>query len=217
MFVRGGVIRAVGGSETGTVTGDFEAQTGLYRFDDGALEVDDFLGRLDQAFAPQLAVVARIDERGGDYDLVADALELRRAVVGAAGMIVELLVASIAMFVWLAVEPGLVRTTAYNVMLIAGISTVLFNGNPLLRFDGYYVLSDLIEKPSPAEAPSNLAVAARYVFSPAIFDARSRRSPAIKVNFFFDDLATIKGWITPFSRIELANSVSSSWSNIILG
>jgi putative peptide zinc metalloprotease protein len=74
----------------------------------------------------------------------------RRAVVGAAGMIVELLLASIAMFVWLAVEPGLVRTIAYNVMLIAGISTVLFNGNPLLRFDGYYILADLLNMPNLA-------------------------------------------------------------------
>ena len=69
----------------------------------------------------------------------------RRVVVGAAGMIVEVFLASLALFVWLEVEPGLVRALLYNVMLIAGISTVLFNGNPLLRFDGYYILGDLIQ------------------------------------------------------------------------
>lgn len=75
----------------------------------------------------------------------------RRAVVGAAGMIVELFLAALAFYVWLAVEPGLVRAVAFNVMLVAGVSTVLFNGNPLLRFDAYYILADLIEMPNLAQ------------------------------------------------------------------
>jgi putative peptide zinc metalloprotease protein len=72
----------------------------------------------------------------------------RRALVGAIGMLVELFLAGIAMLLWALVEPGLVRSLAFNVVLIAGASTVLFNGNPLLRFDGYYVLADLIEIPN---------------------------------------------------------------------
>lgn len=72
----------------------------------------------------------------------------RRAVVGAAGMLVELFLAAIAMYVWVLVEPGAVRAVAFNVMLIAGISTVIVNGNPLLRYDGYYILCDLIEMPN---------------------------------------------------------------------
>ena len=72
----------------------------------------------------------------------------QRVVVGAAGMFVELVIAAVAMFVWVSVEPGAVRTLAYNTIMIAGISTVLFNANPLLRFDGYYMLADLIEIPN---------------------------------------------------------------------
>lgn len=72
----------------------------------------------------------------------------RRVVVGSAGIMVEVALAVVALLVWLAVEPGLVSSTAYNVMLIAGVSTLLFNGNPLLRYDGYYVFSDLIEVPN---------------------------------------------------------------------
>jgi putative peptide zinc metalloprotease protein len=72
----------------------------------------------------------------------------QRMVVGAAGMIVELFLAALALFVWLNVEPGVVRTVAYNVMFIAGISTVLFNGNPLLRYDGYYIFADYLEIPN---------------------------------------------------------------------
>jgi putative peptide zinc metalloprotease protein len=72
----------------------------------------------------------------------------QRAVVGAAGMLVELFVAALAMYVWVLVEPGVVRAVAFNVMLIAGVSTVIVNGNPLLRYDGYYILCDLIEMPN---------------------------------------------------------------------
>ena len=72
----------------------------------------------------------------------------RRVVVGAGGMIVELFIASLALFLWLEVQPGVFKAALYNVMLIAGISTVLFNANPLLRFDGYYMLSDLIHIPN---------------------------------------------------------------------
>jgi putative peptide zinc metalloprotease protein len=75
----------------------------------------------------------------------------RRALVGAAGMIVEVFLAGIALFVWLTVEPGMVRAVAFDVMTVAGISTVLFNGNPLLRYDGYYILTDLLEIPNLAQ------------------------------------------------------------------
>lgn len=72
----------------------------------------------------------------------------RRAFVAAAGILVEILLAAIAMIIWSEAESGLVRAFCFNIMLIGGVSTLLFNGNPLLRFDGYYVLSDLIEIPN---------------------------------------------------------------------
>lgn len=75
----------------------------------------------------------------------------RRAVVGLSGMLAELFVAALAMYVWVLVEPGVVRAVAFNVMLIAGVSTIIVNGNPLLRYDGYYVLTDLIEIPNLAQ------------------------------------------------------------------
>ena len=74
----------------------------------------------------------------------------RRMAVGAAGIAMELLLAAIATFVWVAVEPGWIRHFAYAVMLVGGLSTLLFNGNPLLRFDGYYVLADFLEIPNLA-------------------------------------------------------------------
>lgn len=72
----------------------------------------------------------------------------RRALVAAAGMLVELFLAALALFVWLLAEPGIVRAVAYNVMVIAGVSSLVINGNPLLRYDAYYILCDLIEMPN---------------------------------------------------------------------
>jgi putative peptide zinc metalloprotease protein len=71
-----------------------------------------------------------------------------RALVGAAGMLVEMFFAAVALYLWANLEPGPARSVAYNVILIAGVSTLLFNGNPLLRYDAYYILSDLIEIPN---------------------------------------------------------------------
>ncbi len=72
----------------------------------------------------------------------------KRALVGAVGILAELFLAAVALLVWLMVEPGLVRDAALNVVLISSISTLLFNANPLMRFDGYYVLQDLAEIPN---------------------------------------------------------------------
>jgi len=71
-----------------------------------------------------------------------------RILVGAAGMLVEVFVAALALHVWLSVEPGALSAIAYNTILIAGLTTILFNANPLLRYDGYYILGDLLEIPN---------------------------------------------------------------------
>ncbi len=90
----------------------------------------------------------------------------QRIVVGAAGMLVELFIASLALFVWLNVEPGTVRAVAYNIMFIAGVSTVLFNANPLLCYDGYYIFADYLEIPNlRARAQMYLSyLCERYLF-----------------------------------------------------
>jgi putative peptide zinc metalloprotease protein len=72
----------------------------------------------------------------------------QRALVGAAGMLTEVFIAALATFVWTLAEPGIVRSICFQIMLIAGVSTIIFNGNPLLRFDGYYILCDLLEIPN---------------------------------------------------------------------
>lgn len=72
----------------------------------------------------------------------------RRVFVGAGGMIVEFFLAAIAAVVWANTGDGTVHAVAYNVMFAASVTTLLFNINPLLRFDGYYILSDLTDTPN---------------------------------------------------------------------
>ena len=73
----------------------------------------------------------------------------QRIAVGAGGMIFELFVAAIMAFVWLNTSPtNSVNHLAYNAMLVASVSTLLFNANPLLRYDGYYMLADFLEIPN---------------------------------------------------------------------
>lgn len=71
-----------------------------------------------------------------------------RMLVGAAGMLTELFIAAIAFYLWLMLEPGLARSLAYNTIILASVTTILFNANPLLRYDGYYVLADWAEIPN---------------------------------------------------------------------
>jgi len=71
-----------------------------------------------------------------------------RAVVGMAGVFAELSMAAVAAIIWSNTSTGTLHIIAYNIIFVASVSTLLFNGNPLLRFDAYYVLSDLLEIPN---------------------------------------------------------------------
>lgn len=99
----------------------------------------------------------------------------KRMLVGAAGIMVELFLGALALFVWLSVEPGAVRAVAYNVMLISGVSTLLFNGNPLLRFDGYYVLADGLEIPNLGTRSNQYL---GYLFQRHVFRVSDAACPA---------------------------------------
>jgi len=74
-----------------------------------------------------------------------------RMLVGAAGMLVEAAIAALAFYLWLLLEPGLAKALAYDVAVLASVTTVLFNANPLLRYDGYYVAADALEIPNLAQ------------------------------------------------------------------
>ena len=68
--------------------------------------------------------------------------------VNLAGILVELILAALAVLVWVVSPPGLMNQLAFNAMVVCSVSTIFFNANPLMKFDGYYVLADLLEIPN---------------------------------------------------------------------
>jgi putative peptide zinc metalloprotease protein len=97
-----------------------------------------------------------------------------RVLVGAAGMAVEVFIGALALFLWASAEPGPMRSLAYNVIFIAGVSSILFNGNALLRYDAYYILSDLLEIPNLG--PRGLRYAG-YLVQRYLFGVREAEPP----------------------------------------
>jgi len=90
-----------------------------------------------------------------------------RIFVGAAGMIVELFAAAIISIVWINMNhETLLAQLMFNAMLVASVSTVVFNANPLLRYDGYYILSDWLEIPNLRQKSTEYALGLikRHVF-----------------------------------------------------
>lgn len=98
-----------------------------------------------------------------------------RVLVGSAGMIVEVFVAALATFVWVRTGPGALHSLMYNMMFIASVSTLLFNANPLLRFDGYYILSDLLDIPNLHQQARGFL---RHLFERYVFGWKDSESPA---------------------------------------
>lgn len=98
-----------------------------------------------------------------------------RILVGAGGMIPELFVAAIMMFVWANTGEGTLHSLAYNILFVASVSTVLFNANPLMRFDGYYILSDLLDIPNLYTRANQQPV---YLVERYAFGCKKSESPA---------------------------------------
>jgi putative peptide zinc metalloprotease protein len=97
-----------------------------------------------------------------------------RITVAAAGIMAEVLLGAIALYVWLMAEPGLLTAVAFNVVLIAGVSTVLVNGNPLMRYDGYFIACDLLETPNLGQRATQYWV---YLLDRWGYGARDAKPP----------------------------------------
>ncbi|WP_417383091.1 HlyD family efflux transporter periplasmic adaptor subunit [Gimesia sp.] len=86
------------------------------------------------------------------YCDVSDSWMLRnkwqRIIIGGAGMYIEVIMSAVAVWVWWFTKPGLLNHLALNLFFVSTVTTVIFNANPLMRFDGYYMMSDLLEIPN---------------------------------------------------------------------
>jgi putative peptide zinc metalloprotease protein len=97
-----------------------------------------------------------------------------RAAVAAAGIMAELALGALAVYVWLMAESGLVTALAFNVILISGVSTVVVNGNPLMRYDGYFILTDLLELPNLSQRAAQYWT---YLIDRYAYSARDAQPP----------------------------------------
>ena len=91
----------------------------------------------------------------------------QRILVSAAGMIAEGFCASLGLFIWMIVEPGLLSDLAFAVALTGSVATLVFNANPLLKFDGYQILQDVLDMPNLASRSTRYLcyLSKRYLLS----------------------------------------------------
>lgn len=107
--------------------------------------------------------------------------KLHRTVVGAAGVMAELALAAAAAIVWAWTGQGTAswgahaHAAALCLMVVAGLPTLLFNANPLLRLDGYYVLADLLEIPNLSDRSRQYVA---YLVKRYVWGASAAANPA---------------------------------------
>ena len=99
---------------------------------------------------------------------------LDRAHVAAAGMMAELWLAALAFLLWMSIEPGFLRSVLYNIAVVGSVTTVLFNANPLLRLDGYFMLADALGVPNLAQRANSFWL---FLISRFGLGARAEKAP----------------------------------------
>ena len=72
----------------------------------------------------------------------------QRIAIGGAGMYIEVVMSAIAIFVWWNTSPNLLHHLALNIFFVTTVTTVIWNANPLMRFDGYFMMADFLEIPN---------------------------------------------------------------------
>ncbi len=142
-----------------------------------------------------------------------------RAAIGAAGMYVELILATIATFVWWNTEQGMLNQLCLQMMTICSVSTILFNGNPLLRFDGYYILSDVMEIPNLQQKSSSALTDLVKKHVLGIENTQSQMMPTRnKPMFALYAIASIcYRWFIVIAILIFLNRVFEPWGLQVLG
>ncbi len=142
-----------------------------------------------------------------------------RAAIGAAGIYVEVVLASIATFLWWYSEPGLLNHICLSVMFICSVSTILFNGNPLLRFDGYYILSDIAEIPNLRQKASKILHRLMAQYMLGIEQQEDPFLPQRHRWFFalYTVAAVCYRWVVVFSIFLFLNSVLEPYGLKVIG
>lgn len=158
------------------------------------------------------------------YCNVSDAWTLpnkwHRMIIGGAGIYVELVIAAAATFVWWnSASHPIIHNLTLSLMVVCSVSTVIFNGNPLMRFDGYYVLSDWLEIPNLREKSTRYVKALLGEFCLGI-EAPKEPYMALWRRILFVTYAFtsyIYRWVITFGILMMVNSFLKPHKLAILG
>jgi putative peptide zinc metalloprotease protein len=143
----------------------------------------------------------------------------KRAAIGAAGMYVEVIIASIATYLWWNSHPGVFNQLCLDVMFVSSVSTILFNANPLLRYDGYYILSDVLEIPNLRQKANTILqrLASRWCLG--IKQQEDPFLPQRKLGLFalYAVASSVYGWIVTASIFLFVWNVFKPYRLEVLG
>jgi putative peptide zinc metalloprotease protein len=134
-------------------------------------------------------------------------------------MYVELVLASICTFIWWFSEPGPLNYICLNVMFVSSVSTVMFNANPLLRYDGYYILSDVLEIPNLRQKASQILNRKLGKWCLGLEEPEDPFLPQRRQWLFatFTVASAIYRWVVTFSILYFLNRVFEPYGLKILG
>jgi putative peptide zinc metalloprotease protein len=127
-----------------------------------------------------------------------------RMLVSSAGMMADLFMAAAAALVWVATGPGLANSLAFNVMLIGSVSSLLFNGNPLLRFDAYYVLADFLDIPNFYQKAQSYWF---YLGDRYLLGSHAARTPV--------DVPSERKWLMMYAPVSLVYRLTVSYAIVL--
>ncbi len=136
----------------------------------------------------------------------------KRVLVSAGGVIFETFLAALAAIAWSYMgrdDSGLVRTVLFNAMVISGVTTIIFNLNPLLRYDGYYILSDLTGTANLAQRSMELV---KYLFTKGLYRTGGR-PPHVRSLGEFWVLLTYGLLSWPYRMLIVVGIVLILWSD----
>jgi putative peptide zinc metalloprotease protein len=144
-----------------------------------------------------------------------------RAFIGAAGMYVEVIIASICTWIWYWTRgtDSMLNNICLSTMFVCSVSTLMFNGNPLLRFDGYYILMDLLEIPNLHQKASE--VLRRWIVGNCLGIEQPDNPFLPQRNRFFFALFIVASnlyrWFVTFSILMFLNSVLKPYGLQVIG
>lgn len=134
----------------------------------------------------------------------------QRMMVTGAGMLIELLIASVCMILWSISADGTTRILLLQTALICSLNTILFNGNPLLKFDGYFLLSDFLRIPNLSSRSFDVLRSSLISFVVGRSDDRASEVERRKTLLGYAVMAGVYRVFLAFSILEAIHFLCSS-------